>query len=300
MAVSRLLERVKKEANATFGRDLVTLVHMGSSAHPDAQFVSLSDVDIMVVTRMKTRKKLRVEADEREVQVVVRSKRKFLSLLRNGNPLELSTVRYGRVIYGDREMIEDMRNRFGPTEHTWKVWLATSSRRYAFALAVYAFPGCACCFVNDLYHAARESMKARVLKENGVMIERLEEIMDWCRKYGLEDNYERLLKIRGDWEGLSDEKRVYENVSKRLEAVRIASRVFGPCYERLTGMRVPGINELLVLGRRLGAKWPEFMLDFDDGIFTGGRVPIHHGKRTIIVSFDRELKRVDGTTHTQL
>lgn len=120
---ARELERearsVEKQLRRKFGSRLVSLVQIGSSLRPKDMF-SNSDIDFVIVLNKKPKGRVVSVDSAIETGILPFSRWQFRKVLKDGSPMALMAVKFGRVIF-DRGYFAMLTGH--PTKNTWETWM---------------------------------------------------------------------------------------------------------------------------------------------------------------------------------
>jgi predicted nucleotidyltransferase len=177
----------------------ISIIQFGSSLHPENMMIE-SDVDLMVILRKRTKDPIETFLfDGIEVEAHLISKRDFVRSIKNGFPLTLMAVKFGKVIYGPKEFLEKYRNKALPSRKTIEIWYDNAWRIFHFAILDYFSRGCVGCYLKDCHHAARSFLRAFILKTKNIVCEKDEEILSNIPK-NIQRAYKKLIEIRKNGE----------------------------------------------------------------------------------------------------
>lgn len=176
-------EKIKKE------KGLISIVQIGSSLRRE-DFRSNSDLDFLIIYKNPIKRVIElVDTQEIEINLIKRSKEQFLECLKEGNPVDLIALSFGKILYDTGFFIEAKKKDFKPSKKTVEKWLHTASSNFMAASTNYSFPSCMCCYFRDLYHSSRDFCRAIILEEQGKLLEGEKSILA-----NLESNYPDLHK----------------------------------------------------------------------------------------------------------
>ena len=155
---------------------LVSLVLIGSLQNRD--FVpGLSDIDLWVLGRW-LKPALRIELVEKhghqvEVNLICRNLAFLRRELRQGTPVDLVALRYGKVLYDDGffRSLRRKAYRYSVTPTTRGMWMKSSARWLSTAICQYFHPDFPHCYFNALYHAGRDLLRAHLIGHDGDLVE---------------------------------------------------------------------------------------------------------------------------------
>lgn len=161
-------KKLKKEKN------LVSIVQIGSSLRKE-DFKPNSDLDFLVIYEKPVKKYIGLKSiEDMEVNLIRHGKKQFLSSLKEGNPVELIALKFGKILY-DKGFFTEIKKRnskkFKPNEKTIEKWIHTATFNLMDAAMNYSFPACMCCYFKALHHATREFCRVIILKEKGELVE---------------------------------------------------------------------------------------------------------------------------------
>jgi len=89
---------------------------VGSSLR-EKEFFENSDLDFLVVYKKRVRKNFTVKFEKGvEINIMRRSKEQFLSLLKEGSPVDLISLKFGKVLFGEDLVRELKMKNYKPTE----------------------------------------------------------------------------------------------------------------------------------------------------------------------------------------
>jgi predicted nucleotidyltransferase len=173
----------------------IVIIQFGSSLYQKNMMIE-SDVDLMVILRKRARNPIEIFLfDDIEVEAHLVSKRDFVKSVKNGFPLTLMAVKFGKVIYGPKDFLEKYRNKALPTRKTIEIWYDNAWRVFHFAILDYISRGCVGCYLKDCHHAARSFLRAFILKAKNIVCEKDEEILSNIPK-NIQRTYKKLIEIR--------------------------------------------------------------------------------------------------------
>jgi predicted nucleotidyltransferase len=176
----------------------ISIIQFGSSLYPKNMVIE-SDVDLMVILRRRVKNPIETFFDDIEVEAHLISKRDFIKSIKNGFPLTLMAVKFGKVIYGPKDFLEKYRNKALPTRKTVEIWYDNAWRVFHFAILDYFSRGCVGCYLKDCHHAARSFLRAFILKTKNIVCEKDEEILLNIPK-DIQRAYKKLIGIRKNGE----------------------------------------------------------------------------------------------------
>jgi predicted nucleotidyltransferase len=197
---SEIREVVRKATNQIKRKfKPIVIIQFGSSLYSKNMMIE-SDADLMVILRRRVKYPIETFLfDNIEVEAHLVSKRDFIKSIKNGFPLTLMAVRFGRVIYGPRDFLEKYKNKALPTRKTIEIWYDNAWRVFHFAILDYISRGCVGCYLKDCHHAARSFLRAFILKARSIVCEKDEEILSNVPK-NIQRAYKTLIEIRKNGE----------------------------------------------------------------------------------------------------
>lgn len=161
----KFAKKLEKEKN------LVSIVQIGSSLRKE-DFKPNSDLDFLVVYENPVKKSMGFETvEDIEVNLIRHGKKQFLNSLKEGNPVDLIALRFGKILYDNGFFAGIRRKKFKPSEKTIEKWVKTATFNLMDAATNYSFPTCMCCYFKALHHAARDFSRAMILKEQEKLLE---------------------------------------------------------------------------------------------------------------------------------
>ena len=158
---------VRNRLLARFGENIVAIIAYGSVTRPDDFAGNVSDVDIAVITkeRVPARERLDLFSDlEFHVDAVFLTREQLIELSEEGYPLAYYIIEDGRVIYGNRSIIEELN--FKVTEKTLDVLKKSSIAALGLGIESYLL-GMYNDSVSHLYHAVRHAVRWRTAESKG-------------------------------------------------------------------------------------------------------------------------------------
>jgi hypothetical protein len=162
-----------------------------------------SDVDLMVILRKRAKDPIETFLfGFIEVEAHLISKRDFVKSIKNGFPLTLMAVKFGKVIYGPKDFLAKYKNKALPSRKTIEIWYDNAWRTFHFAILDYISRGCVGCYLKDCHHAARSFLRAFILKTKKIVCEKDEEILSNIPK-DIQRAYKELIEIRKSGEKFS-------------------------------------------------------------------------------------------------
>jgi predicted nucleotidyltransferase len=195
--IKEVVKRAKEQIKRKFKP--ISIIQFGSSLHPENMMLE-SDVDLMVILRRRAKDPIETFLfDGIEVEAHLISKRDFIKSIKNGFPLTLMTIKFGKVIYGPRDFLEKYKNKALPTRKTIEIWYENAWRVFHFAILDYISRGCVGCYLKDCHHTARSFLRAFILKTKKIVCEKDEEILSNIPK-NIQRAYKKLIEIRKNGE----------------------------------------------------------------------------------------------------
>jgi predicted nucleotidyltransferase len=197
---SEIREVVRKATNQIKRKfKPIVIIQFGSSLYLKNMMIE-SDVDLMVILRRRVKDPIETFLfDNIEVEAHLVSKRDFIKSIKNGFPLTLMAVKFGKVIHGPRDFLEKYKNKALPTRKTIEIWHDNAWRVFHFAILDYISRGCVGCYLKDCHHAARSFLRAFILKTRSIVCEKDEEILSNVPK-NIKRAYRKLIEIRKNGE----------------------------------------------------------------------------------------------------
>jgi predicted nucleotidyltransferase len=194
--VNKAIEKVKKEFKP------IAIIHFGSSLDPEKMMLE-SDIDLLAVLKRKRKDRIEVySTDEIEIAVHLFSKRDFLKSLKEGFPLVLRALKFGKFVYDPKKILSKYKDLAIPTENTLKVWYSNGWNVYSRAVFDYFHRSCLGCYLKDCHHSARSFLWALILKEKGILCEDDEEIISNSPSK-LRSSYRKIVEYRKNWKDFS-------------------------------------------------------------------------------------------------
>lgn len=181
--IKKYVKKLKKE------KSVVSIIQIGSSLRKE-DFKSNSDVDFLIIYKNPVKKPIEIEdIDGLEVNLIRHGRKQFLKLLKEGNPVDLIAIKFGKVLYGNGFITQIKKKKFKPSEKTIEKWIHTATFNLMDAATNYSFPHCICCYFKAIHHASREFSRAIILKEQKKLLEGDRAILK-----NLKSNYPELYK----------------------------------------------------------------------------------------------------------
>lgn len=236
-------EKLKKQNN------IISVVQIGSSLRKE-DFKSNSDLDLLVLYKNPVKRTIKIETvSDIEINLIRRGKKQFIKMLKEGNPIDLISLKFGKVLYDNNFFFKIKKERFKPTKKTIEKWIHTATFNLMDAATNYSLPACMCCYFKALHHAAREFNRVIILKNYGKLVEGDSYILKKL-KTNYPDLYQKFrLIING--------RKNYEKFKQRyIEHPKIRNSGLGKyllatediainAFKISTGLNVPKVNELI-------------------------------------------------------
>jgi len=194
--VRKVKEIVKKKYKP------IAIIHFGSSLNPKDMMIE-SDIDLMAILKRRYKSSIEVFCfDSIEVCVHLVSKKDFEESVKIGFPLVLMAVKFGKQIYGPKRFLEKYKEKANATQKTFEIWYDNAWRVFHFAVLDYVCTTCPGCYLRDCHHAARSFLRAFILRREGAICQRDEEILSRL-PVKIQKLYRRLIEIRKNGEKFS-------------------------------------------------------------------------------------------------
>jgi hypothetical protein len=197
MNVKSEVKRLIRAINEKYSDNLVSLVQMGSSLRPNEMFPE-SDLDFVAILRRAPKDRFSIGHElrfqpTREFGLHMFSKRQFVKELKEGRPIPLMSVKYGRIVLDDG-FLERLGSSWEPTELTFKLWYDHGWTAWSRAICDLI---CAddCCYLRDCHHAARNFLRAWLLRKRRILCGTDKEILENISKE-FKSDYSKLMKWR--------------------------------------------------------------------------------------------------------
>lgn len=233
----------------------ISIIRLGSSLRKQ-DFTEYSDIDFLAIYQNHVRRGVRTDFhDGLEINVIRMGKKNFIRSAREGSPLELIALVYGKAVHGKAFFHQMEKIQFRPTQRTIDVWLRTASFNMMSASSSYPFPACLCCYFKDLHHGARGFIRAMALKETWRLLEGDEPVIAYLdsRHPSLSGKFRLIIEGR---ENCMKFRRGYANV-KRIRSSGLGKYLLAAedisikSMEIIAGLKVPKVNTLIAqLGKK--------------------------------------------------
>ncbi len=185
------IRSIKNQIRKKFGKELVSLIHIGSSLRPNEMF-SNSDIDFVAVIKKKPKDWFTSVDSSYETNILTYSKYQFRNLIKEGSPVPLMAVKFGKILF-DRGFLKfDAK----PTEKTIETWAQNGLSVFSSSIMEFFAAGCICCYLKDVHHSARSFLRAQILKEKGILCESDKDIIRNVDDIELRNIFEKLIKYR--------------------------------------------------------------------------------------------------------
>ncbi len=185
------IKGIEKQIRKKFGKELVSLIHIGSSLRPKEMFPN-SDIDFVVVINKKPKDWFTSVDSSYETNILTYSKQQFAKLIKEGSPVPLMAVRFGKVLL-DKDFLKfDAK----PTEKTIETWMQNGFSVFSSAIMEFFAVSCACCYLKDAHHSARSFLRAHILKEKGILCESDADVLKNTDDAEMRRIFEKLIKFR--------------------------------------------------------------------------------------------------------
>ena len=244
------IEALVKSHSRRFKSDGAVFAFQIGSSLKEEDFFDNSDLDFLVVYDKKIRKGFILNRGKGiEINIMRRSRERFLKLLEDGNPVDLIALRFGKVLLDDG-FVEGLRKKeYEPTQRTMEQWMHTASLNLSSVTSNYSLPACMCCYFRELHHSARDFSRAMIVKEKNDLVEgdaavlgRLESLYP-----ELVDGYRLILDGRRNYQKFE---------SKYVKTVKIEENELGryllageefarKAYKVVLGLSLPRVNDLI-------------------------------------------------------
>jgi len=146
----------------------LAIIQTGSSLRKE-DFTEYSDVDLYGVKKEEPERLFDHPFEEElDVSIVQKSVPKFEEGLEQGNPFELISLKYGKVLEGDSFIKKYRQRDYGPGRETYRTWVQSSLNNYQNMLFDRYMP---IEFYNSAYHSYREFSRYLVLDREGKLVE---------------------------------------------------------------------------------------------------------------------------------
>ncbi len=131
-----IVRKIVREKLALFKKkpSLIGFIHFGSSVY-SKQFFIESDIDLMAIVTRKPKESL--EVDNKiiskhfvDVAIHIYPKKEFISMAKQGHPLAIMALKFGRIIYDQNDFLKTLKQKAKPTEKTTEIWLDNAMRTY--------------------------------------------------------------------------------------------------------------------------------------------------------------------------
>src|SRR3989338_513241 len=241
---------VTKYANKIRNHNTISIVQIGSSLRKE-DFTQDSDLDFLIIYKQPVKDFLKHDSIRHfEVNIIPHKKNQYIKSLKEGNPVDLIALKYGKILY-DNGFFETQRNVcYKPTQKTIDKWFRTAAFNLGDASINYSLPACLDCYYKSLHHAAREFSRAIIVKKYGEIVEGSKEIIDKLKnKYPkICRNFEFVINGRRDCKDFGSKliKVKYignSGLGKYLLATEeIAIEAFKICKN----LKLPRINDLIL------------------------------------------------------
>jgi len=185
--ITRLVKRYAKKIKKDKG--VVSIIQIGSSLREE-DFQSNSDLDFLVIYENPVTRFIELKnIDDLEINLIKYGKKQFLKSLKEGTPIDLIALKFGKVLYDNGFIVKVKKKNFKPSEKTIEKWLHTATFNLMDAAMNYSLPACMCCYFKALHHSAREFSRAIILKEQEEFLEGNSAVLE-----NLKANYPQLYK----------------------------------------------------------------------------------------------------------
>ncbi len=285
---------------------VIAVVQFGSSISGDTY--SGSDIDIMVVVendKENWEKELR-RKKEYEHQLHFYTKDELNQALFRGEPLVLSAVHTGEPLKGV-DFIEELR-KYKPNEYTVHRCMLNSFAALGLALSDYLHGLFGDEVINGLYHAARSSIWATLMKEE--ITPPNKRVMELLEDGTIKKNYKEILALREnipDYEHDFDlERKIWQNENEDffMDIFKKVHLIIKTNYQKITGSNFIDFFEVMDILRKkyiqpqhysifLSVDWDKLIPNYDvmlsyEKAFTMLRINSHDG--SIIERTTKEKK----------
>lgn len=236
------LKKLKKD-------NVVSIVQIGSSLRKK-EFFGNSDLDLFTIYRNPVRDRLKVEyQDDVEVNIIRRGKQQFLKFLKEGDPVDLIALKFGKVLW-DKGFFEKLkRANLKPTAKTSEFWMHTASFNISDAFCNYSLPTCMCCYFKSLHHAARDFSRAIILKERNKLLEGDRDVIRELKKIhpNLVSKYNLILAGRRRFDSFRDNhiKVVRVRPNQRGKFLLACEDFVVLAYKIVLNINLPKFNNLI-------------------------------------------------------
>ena len=125
------------------------------------------------------------------IQMLRYGKKQFLKSVKEGIPVNLISLKFGKVLYDNDFFSELKKKGFQPTEKTIERWVSSAAFNLGDAAMNYSFPTCISEYFKSLRNAARGFCSILILKEKGIVVDGIRMILDnldhpnLCEKFRL-------------------------------------------------------------------------------------------------------------------
>jgi len=238
----------KQYAEKLKNNEVISIVQIGSSLRKK-DFNSYSDLDFLVIQKKKAKDFLQHgNIKNIETNIVRHGKSQFLNSLKEGNPIDLVALKFGKIMF-DNGFFESQRKiSYKPNKNTIDRWMHTASFNLSDASRAYSMPASEEYF-KSLHHAAREFCRAIIVKEFGEVVEGNTAILDRLKHKhpGLYKSFKLIIYGRKSYEytdlALINHKRIKNSGHGKylLAAEETAIGAFRICRN----VKMPRINNLL-------------------------------------------------------
>ncbi|MFZ3076889.1 MAG: hypothetical protein WA139_00355 [Candidatus Aenigmatarchaeota archaeon] len=185
------IKSIESQIKKKFGSELVSLIHIGSSLRPKEMF-SNSDIDFVAVVKKKPKDWFTSVDSSYETNILAYSKHQFRNLIKEGSPVPLMAVKFGKTLFDNNFLKFDAK----PTEKTIETWVQNGFSIFSSAIMEFFAAGCVCCYLKDTHHSARSFLRAQILKEKGILCESDKDIIKNTDDDGMRRIFEKLINFR--------------------------------------------------------------------------------------------------------
>lgn len=255
----------------------ISIIQLGSSLRK-TEFMENSDLDLLVIYKNPVKKGLKFEShNEIEVNLIRRGKKQYLKSLKEGNPVDLIALNFGKVLWDKGFFRKLDADNYNPTKKTSQLWMHTASFNISDTFHNYSLPTCMCCYFKALHHAARDFSRAIILKERKKLVEGDKNVISELKRAhpDLVSKYKIILSGRRRFEDFRDNLIKSDKIrTNQRGKFLLACEDFAIlAYKIALNLRLPKINSII------SKLETEYRLDHFSGYF------LYPEKKKIQISF---------------